>query len=116
MATKSYSVLLATPTTLIVKWDNLQNGDIGDYFPCSQWALNSYSITGVKGAGGEVSLEFGTGVSPTDWRSGTPISAVPTTQDPSFLTNGAFRPNITNGDGSTNLKFMMTLMPYAKNI
>lgn len=116
MAVKDYELLEVTPTTIIVKWSSLQNGDTGNPLPVSQWGVSALSVSGVQGTGGVLTLELAQETSPVFWKQTTPFGVYPSYLEPNIIVNGAFRPNITSGDGTTSLTMVATLLPYGKNI
>lgn len=116
MAVKPFILSQLTPRGLTVRWEDLENGDTGEVLPIAQWSITGFSITGVKGSDGALAFEFGVSESPTYWLTGSPFTDIPTTQTPDMRLYGAFRPNITDGDGSTSLILTVNLMPFGKNI
>lgn len=116
MAVKPFNISQLSPTALTITWDNLQNGDTGEVLPITQWSITGITITGTKGVNGQLAFEFALLPDPVEWLSGFPFSDFPTTQTPDMRTYGAFRPNITDGDSSTDLRLTLNLMPFGKNI
>lgn len=116
MAVKDFTLNYVTRSTMSVTWSNLQNGDTGEILSASQWSIVAFEITGTKGTGGELAFDFSASAGSSYWKEATPFSDVPTYQETTQFVNGAFRPNITGGDGSTDLALTVILMPYGKNI
>ena len=92
-----------------VTWTGLLNGDTGDWISLAEWSGKSFQISGTFGVGGSISIQGSNDpTAPTNaatlsnWQ-GTALTATTA----SFLTARDMplwvRPNVTAGDGSTNL-------------
>jgi len=113
MSVVNYTIEQLTPTTLVVSWNGLQNGDTGAVLPISQWVTVGYTVTGTQGAGGNIDFQFGTTPSTTEWLS-SGIYTDPSVHYDNESTFGAFQPTVTAGDDTTNLNLTVTLMPFTR--
>lgn len=112
MATIPYTL---TPTDDVniqkVTWASLANGDVGQAFLGAQWSDRSVQIKGTFGTSGEVTLKGSND-------GGTTYATLTDPQGNNLVVTSAkieqitelverFRPEVTNGDGSTALTVIM---------
>lgn len=117
MSVTNYTVEQLSPGGITVTWSGLHNGDTGLPLVLQGYAYVYQVLTGTQGTNGEVTLQRSVSSTTPVWGSNSPISVVPTnTSGGNNLVPGAVRPNVTNGDGTTNLTFTLALVPVQATI
>jgi len=119
MATRNHS-RVATPgksssAVIVVRWDGLLNGDVGDDVSFPPDADITFQVFGTFGAGGSISLEGTNESTPTnrnilnDSRGGAnPVTLTAAGVKQVLESVLWVRPRVTAGDGTTSLTVIMS--------
>lgn len=112
MSVVNFELEQITPTTIIVTWAGLHNGDTGQPLPITGYAERGQAATGTPGSGIQINIETSSsGLNPyfTDQHS---ISTVPSRSDAASddIAFSLVRPNVVSGDGSTNVTVTLVLV------
>lgn len=103
MAVIAYTIEQITPESIVCTWSGLHNSDTGQPLAIQGFALKNGYISGTKGTGGVLVLEASSSSQSPIWYSISSLETVPANFGSTAFIPSLFRPNVTAGDGSTNL-------------
>jgi len=103
----------------IVQWTGLLNGDTGKPYYAPDYPDKSIQVSGTDGTGGEVTVQVSNEEVPTNWATARDQNATNIVVQAGVLyavvpNSHAVRPNVTNGDGSTNYTVTMLISTVAR--
>lgn len=110
MSVVNYIVEQVSPESVTVTWPNLANGDTGLPMSIPGYRVQLAYLSGIQGIGGQVTTQVSVSVDNPEWLDQSIGNTVPGLMGTEFVP-GLIRPNITVGDGSTNLTVSYVLLP-----
>lgn len=105
MAVINYTIDQINPHCVAATWPSMHNGDTGLPLTISGFTARALSATGTPGSDGEVSVEGNISLSNPNFFNLNTLSTFPVHDIGLMLNVGTvqIRPNIINGDGTTDL-------------
>src|SRR5262245_59780834 len=103
MATVNYVIEESTLSHAVVTWENLLNGDVGQWFKSAGYFLQNSEASGTLGAGGTYIGENAQSVSNPVAIGGAQTAALPSVV--SWQNSAMIRPRVSAGDGTTSITF-----------
>lgn len=112
MAEQAYSFAQPSRGVLRITWANLANGDTGAWFDVGSYGDVSLQVFGTLGVGGNLRVQGtneGTAANPTTLNDpqGNALDIAVAKMEQKLEVSGQIRPNITAGDGTTDLTMVM---------
>jgi hypothetical protein len=116
MSVVSYSILLKKPGVVIAQWTGLKNGDTGQPFCGPSFPDRSVQVKGTFGSGGNCAIEGSNDITSPTWavlkdalKADTLLNI--TAAGINCVGENVYqhRPNVTAGDGTTDLTVTMLM-------
>lgn len=103
MSVIPYTIEQITPVSVVCTWAGLHNGDTGTPIPIQGFASKHGTLSGIRGVGGQLDLEISSSSQIPAWSLVSSLTTVPSDFGSTTFVPSLFRPNVSAGDGSTNL-------------